>query len=293
MPWSKARAWIDTGKVYIDGNRATDPGRLVVRGERLELRMSAPKAQPASELNREAIVYFDDDIVVVNKPPGLMTVPHPASSEPLTLDRLVTALLRSLDPNTRRTRDTVGVVHRIDKETSGLVVFTRNFPAMQALSEQFRQHSIQRRYLALAHGTMANRIIRSRLVRDAGLGIRGSVAPGRVNKTGEALGREAITRVKLLEKLNGASLVECRLETGRTHQIRIHLSEAGHPILGESVYIRDYKGPIIPAPRVMLHALQLGFLHPSTGERVQWEQPLPKDFVKRLERLRMPTPPGR
>lgn len=293
LPWIKARAWIDTGKVFLNGTRITERERPVAAGDRIELRMSAPKAQPAPELEPKEVLHVDEHIVIVNKPAGLMTVPHPDSEESSTLDRLVQAHLRVQDPNTRSNQASLGVVHRIDKETSGLIVFTRTFAAKQILSQQFRAHSIERKYFAIVHGDMKAQTISSRIARDAGDGVRGSVAKGRVNKAGEELGRHAVTHVEVVERLNGATLVACRLETGRTHQIRIHLSEAGHPIVGEKVYIRNYKGPIIPGYRVMLHAAELGFLHPASGEPVSWSQPLPKDFKSRLRSLkRRPSSPN-
>ena len=287
LPWIKARTWIDTGKVFLNGTRITAHEFVVAAGDRIELRMSAPKTQPKSALDRKEIVMFDEDIVVVNKPAGMMTVPHHSSEETETLDRLVLDHLRVLDPKGRRNKVSLRVVHRIDKETSGLVVFARTFAAQQALSQQFRAHSIERKYYAIVHGKIAEQTIRSRLARDAGSGIRGSVPEGRVNAEGEELGRIAVTHVEGVERLDEASLVACRIETGRTHQIRIHLSEAGHPIVGEKVYIRNFIGPLIPGYRVMLHAAELGFIHPKSDEAVSWTQPLPKDFKQRLKSLQL------
>lgn len=230
---------------------------------------------------------YDDDIVIVNKPAGMMTVPHHSSEETETLDRLTLDYLRAHDKDNRRNRSSLGVVHRIDKETSGLIVFARSTAAQQALSQQFRAHSIERKYYAIVHGKLKKQTIRSRLARDAGNGIRGSVPEGKVNDAGEAFGRKAVTHVEVVERLEGATLVACRIETGRTHQIRIHLSEAGHPIVGEKVYIRNFKEAIIPAYRVMLHAAELGFQHPSSGESMSWTQPLPKDFKNRLRSLKV------
>lgn len=286
MPWNKARSWIETGKVFLDGNPVSNLGQPVRAGQRIELRMSAPKRRQEPSLDPRAVVYFDNDLVVVNKPAGLMTVPHRNSEESQTLDRLTQAYLRIHDAGTDKNQASLGVVHRIDKETSGLVVFTRNYRAMQGLSQQFRAHRIERLYLALVHGLPQAQTVRSRLVRDAGGGTRGSVAKGAANQEGELLGREAVTHVEVMDELGDAALVACRIETGRTHQIRIHLSEIGHPILGEKVYIRNYAGRLMAADRVMLHATELGFLHPGTGEPVKWTQPLPPDFEKRLAALR-------
>jgi 23S rRNA pseudouridine1911/1915/1917 synthase len=129
--------------------------------------------------------------------------------------------------------------------------------------------------------------MRSTLLADRGDGRRGSAERsifGREPRPEE--GRPAVTHVEALERLAGSTLVACRLETGRTHQIRIHLAEAGHPLLGERVYTRGYEGPWIPAPRVMLHAVELGFVHPATDEELHWRRPPPRDFCEVLERLR-------
>lgn len=286
LPWIKAKAWIDTGKVFVNGSRNTAKDHVVGAGDRIELRMSAPKAPPQSALDPKEVLTFDKGIVVVNKPAGMMTVPHHSSDETETLDRLTLDYLRTQDRDSKLNRSSLGVVHRIDKETSGLIVFARSFAAQQELSQQFRAHTIERKYFAIVHGKIKKQTIRSRLARDAGSGIRGSVPEGRVNNAGEELGRMAVTHVEVVERLEGATLVACRIETGRTHQIRIHLSEAGHPIVGEKVYIRNFVGDIIPGYRVMLHAAELGFTHPITGELVSWTQPLPKDFKNRLRSLR-------
>ncbi|MDQ8179677.1 RluA family pseudouridine synthase [Pelagicoccus sp. SDUM812005] len=287
LPWGKARAWIDTGKVFIDGNCVSDQAFAVKAGTRIELRMSQPKKRPEPKLDPEAVVYFDADLIVVNKASGVMTVPHPESDEEETLDRLALDYLRAKDPKAASNRASLGVVHRIDKDTSGLVVFARTYAALKALSEQFRAHSIERRYLAIVHGRPKNQTIETRIARDAGDGLRGSVPEGTVNKVGEELGRRAVTHVELVEKLAGAALVSCRIETGRTHQIRIHLSEIGHPIVGEKVYVRSFAGEAIPAWRTMLHAEQLGFIHPGTGKPVAWSEPAPKDFQKVYKSLKI------
>ncbi|MDQ8185256.1 RluA family pseudouridine synthase [Pelagicoccus sp. SDUM812002] len=286
LPWGKARTWIDTGKVFIDGNCVSDQAFSVTAGTRIELRMSQPKTRPEPRLDPQLVVHFDAEVIVVNKPSGVMTVPHPESDEEETLDRLALEYLRAKDPKAVSNRASLGVVHRIDKDTSGLVVFARTYAALKALSEQFRAHSIERRYLALVHGRPKAQSIVTRIARDAGDGLRGSVPEGSVNKMGEELGRHAVTHVEVLEKLEGSSLVACRIETGRTHQIRIHLSEIGHPIIGEKVYVRGFAGELIPAGRTMLHAERLGFIHPGSGEPVSWTEAPSKDFQKLLRALK-------
>jgi 23S rRNA pseudouridine1911/1915/1917 synthase len=167
------------------------------------------------------------------------------------------------------------------------VVFTRTWLAKKSLSNQFRHHSTHRRYLAIADGDVPTQTIRSHLVENRGDGLRGSVEAGRPRAIPPGA-RLAITHVERVEALQGATLIACTLETGRTHQIRIHLSEAGHPLVGERVYIRDAASPSAPiaAPRLMLHAAELGFVHPATERSLRFEEPIPDDMREILERLR-------
>jgi 23S rRNA pseudouridine1911/1915/1917 synthase len=248
-----------------------DPQRPVANGARIEISMTARKREPARALPPGALVHADAQVVVVRKPAGISTVPY--EDEPGTLSELVRAELG-------RREAPLGVVHRIDKETSGLVVFARTLAAKRELKNQFRFHTVRRRYLAIAHGVLASRTFSSRLVQDRGDGRRGSTENPK-------LGRAATTHVKLLESFTAACLLECRLETGRTHQIRIHLAEAGHPLLGERVYVKGYAGTPLEAPRLMLHAAELGFRHPQTERELDFEQPIPDDMQRVLERLRV------
>jgi 23S rRNA pseudouridine1911/1915/1917 synthase len=215
------------------------------------------------------------------KPAGISTVPYEDDRED-TLDARVRRWLERRDPRRAAgSRANLGVVHRLDKETSGLVVFTRTWLAKQSLASQFRAHAVHRRYLAIAHGTVRPGTVRTHLIENRGDGLRGSA-----RGTPPPSARLAVTHVELLEELRDASLIACRLETGRTHQIRIHLSESGHPLVGESVYIRGWHGKLIEAPRLMLHAAELGFGHPVTQRTVSWEQPLPEDMRAVIGRLR-------
>ena len=143
---------------------------------------------------------------------------------------------------------------------------------------QFRAHTVGRTYTCVAHGVVASGRIESRLVDDRGDGLRGST-----RRAGQ--GKTAVTHVSVERRLAGATLCEVRLETGKTHQIRIHLAEAGHALVGETVYVRDHRGPTIASPRLLLHAATLGFRHPTTGEPLSVTRPLPEDFVRELERL--------
>jgi 23S rRNA pseudouridine1911/1915/1917 synthase len=175
------------------------------------------------------------------------------------------------------------VVHRIDKETSGLIAFAKSKLAERVLAARFRTHEVERTYLCVAHGRLTDRRIESRLVADRGDGLRGSTRhPGQ--------GKRAVTHVRALEPVGAAAtLCEVRLETGKTHQIRIHLAETGHPLVGEKVYVRDFLargGESLPSPRLLLHAATLGFPHPVTGRPLRFESPLPDDFAAALARLR-------
>jgi 23S rRNA pseudouridine1911/1915/1917 synthase len=170
------------------------------------------------------------------------------------------------------------VVHRIDRATSGLLAFAKTKRAELGLAAQLRAHTMERQYICVAHGVVAAGRIESMLLADRGDGIRGSTT-----HTGQ--GKRAITHVTVERALRGATLCAVRLETGKTHQIRIHLAECGHPLVGETVYIRDYAGKLIDSPRLMLHAATLGFVHPITNEHVSLRSPLPPDFTAVVDRL--------
>jgi 23S rRNA pseudouridine1911/1915/1917 synthase len=228
--------------------------------------------------------YVDDVIIVVDKPPGMTT--HRSATEaaefgkrgkrflPTTLaDRLPT-LLPGGGP--------VRAVHRIDRDTSGLIVFACTAEAEADLGKQFRAHTVGRRYLAITRGRPAEGRVESWIVSDRGDGRRGS------GPTGE--GQRAVTHVRVLKELGPCCLVECRLETGRTHQVRIHLGEAGAPLASEKVYDRPLHGAPLSdpsgSPRIALHATYLGLKHPATGEWMEWESPLPEDLQAVARRLR-------
>ncbi len=287
MSWSEARDAITTGKVAIDGELATVPTRTLFADDVVSFEPARPRphVRRVLSLAREALVYLDASVVVVDKPAGVSTVPfgdETPEEARATLDALVRDILAR--KSGERGRAPLGVVHRLDKETSGLLVFTRTLAAKKHLSQQLRQHTTLRRYLALVHGDLGQRAtFRSVLVEDRGDGLRGSAQSTRIG------GRLAVTHVEPIERLRGATLVGIRLETGRTHQIRIHLSEAGHPLVGESVYVRDFSAARIAAPRTMLHATELGFLHPANERRMGFERPPPADFDETLRSLRAKT----
>ncbi|WP_438017566.1 RluA family pseudouridine synthase [Sorangium sp. So ce315] len=275
---------------------ATSPRRRVLGGERIEVRLRAPRPETVRrrKLEGDLVVYADASVVVVNKPAGVSTVPYgdeDPAEQAATLDALVREVLAHRDR--LRGRAPLGVVQRLDKGTSGLLVFARTLAAKKHLAQQLRVRSMHRQYLALVHGAVPRGTHRSYLVEDRGDGLRGSAREGRRE------GQLAVTHVEPIEVLRGpqgeaagATLVACRLETGRTHQIRIHLAEAGHPLVGEAVYVRDFRGPRIPAPRLMLHAAGLGFDHPADDRPMRFEAPPPPDFAEVLDRLRQPRQKG-
>jgi 23S rRNA pseudouridine1911/1915/1917 synthase len=274
LTWGDARKLILRGKIKVAGIVVVDGERRVRTGDVIEVNPSAPRPTVETTLDRSRLVYVDPHVVVVDKPAGVSTVPYEAR-ERGTLDQLVAALLptRGKGPPT-----SLGVVQRLDKETSGLLVFARTFSAKKVLGAQLRAHTVHRLYLAIAHGRVQKATFRTYLAQNRGDGLRGT---SRFGKEGQL----SVTHVEPVRTLDDATLVACRLETGRTHQIRIHLAEAGHPILGERVYVRDYAGTLLPAPRPMLHASELGFVHPVREAPMQFEAPLPADFAEVLARL--------
>ncbi|HEX3126640.1 MAG TPA: pseudouridine synthase [Thermoanaerobaculia bacterium] len=283
--WSQAKDLCKSGRVWIGGRAATDPARRLAGGERVEIRSG-----PGRSATADLVVHLDPEIVVVRKPAGILTVPFEREDRDtlLALARVAIRRMRGSGGS-----PTLRTVQRLDKDTSGLVVFARSVPAQRHLQEQLSAHTVTRRYLAIAHGEVRDGVHESLFVPDRGDGLRGSWGRYRREKGAPPpTAKEAITRVRVAERLRGATLAECELETGRQHQIRIHLAEAGHPLVGETVYVRDYlrdnRGPLLPAPRPMLHAAVLGFVHPRTGKSMRFEDPLPGDFLDVLETLRLP-----
>jgi len=283
LPWSQARQLCATGKVLVDGTVELDPARRVSQDQLVTIEPTAAGPRKRG-LDRERLVYVDHDVVVVDKPAGTLTLPYQEGDRDTLLD-LVRVALRG-HPTGPQPRPLMAV-HRLDKDTSGVLVIARTLAARRHLGQQLRDRTVGRRYLAIVHGVARGARHESLLVPDRGDGLRGSWGVFR-RPTGAAppTARRAVTHVRALEVLRGATLVECRLETGRQHQIRIHLSEAGHPVVGEPVYIRGYVGPRIEAGRPMLHAAELSFEHPRTGERIEFRSALPPDFDDCLSRLR-------
>ncbi len=309
---AETKQLITQHQVQIDGNLCLDTRRPLKEREVVKV-LSHSVAAPPSE-DDICIHFIDEQVVIVEKPSGMTTMRHEEETHwaarrkqrQSTLDELLPRVLakefgesshnsrgargRATKPqrapreesfNARRWR--IIPVHRLDRETSGLMVFARSVAAEYHLVEQFREHSIDRAYRAIVLGDIVEQTFESHLVRDRGDGKRGST-------TGPDGGQLAVTHVRPLEQLAGYTLIECRLETGRTHQIRIHLSEAGHPLCGDPEYRGALNQRSPPdrsgAPRLALHAAELGFQHPVTGERLHFQTKLPKDLADFLKRLR-------
>ncbi len=284
LSWGRARTLIERGKVAVDGDVITEITKRIGKGSDITITENAPdprKAKNTLALD-DAIAFQDAHVIVVRKPAGVSSVPFD-EKETGTLDELVRAYLGKRERG--NVRPAVGVVHRLDKDTTGLIVFTRSWLAKQSLSSQFRFHTVHRKYIAIVHGTMSSTTLRSHIVADRGDGRRGSTE--RHGQKGNEEGQLAVTHIRAIERLgDDATLIECELETGRTHQIRIHLSEVGHPLVGERVYNKGFQGTELPAPRIMLHAAELGFVHPKTEREVRFEEPLPRDMLQRIDELR-------
>jgi 23S rRNA pseudouridine1911/1915/1917 synthase len=274
VAWSVAKRHVTTGKVFVDGAAVTAIDHRLVPGQQVELRMAAPR--PRDPLREGTLLYDDAHVVVIDKPAGVSSVPYEDRESGTAMDLIRGAWRRMGKP---ATSVPLHIVHRIDRATSGLLAFAKTKKAELGMAAQLRAHTMERLYICVAHGTVSAGRIESNLVPDRGDGLRGSTS--HTNP-----GKRAITHVRVREALRGATLCEVRLETGKTHQIRIHLAESGHPLVGETVYIRDYAGPFIESPRLLLHAATLGFVHPVTGERVSLQSPLPADFTAVVDTLR-------
>jgi 23S rRNA pseudouridine1911/1915/1917 synthase len=280
---SRLKKLIETGQVSLDGETINDPSMRVKGGQSFVVAVPEPVAdRPEPQAMALNIVYEDDQLLVLDKPAGLVV--HPAPGNP---DRtLVNALLAHCGDSlagiggVRRP----GIVHRIDKDTSGLMVVAKTDLAHQSLSDDFAAHTLTRSYLAVVRGvpapregTIATRIGRSRANRKK----MAVVTSG---------GKEAVTHYRVLRALGlRASLVECRLATGRTHQIRVHLTHVGHALIGDQTYGRGRSSGLPEAarafPRQALHANLIGFDHPLSGEHLEFTSPLPADMAELIAAL--------
>lgn len=279
----RLKALIVEGQVTASG-RPLNPSMKVTAGQHFAVTLPQPVAAEAVAQDIPlTIVYEDADLVVIDKPAGLVV--HPAAGN---LDgTLVNALLHHCRGQLSGIGGVArpGIVHRIDKDTSGLLVVAKSDRAHEGLAQQFKAHSIDRLYAAIVYGvpqpsfgTVDTWISRSNADRK-------KMAVHR-----EGRGKRAVTHYRTVERLRGAALVECRLETGRTHQVRVHMAHLGNPLIGDPVYGRDRKGfktilETLSFKRQALHAKRLGFIHPVTGQKLSFDSALPTDMQELLSEL--------
>ena len=250
----------------------------VKTGDRIELfeKEPEPLAVKGEEIPLE-IVYEDDDLMVINKPRGMVVHPAPGHTSGTLVNAVLSHAGESLSSINGVLRP--GIVHRIDKDTSGLILVCKNDFSHKALAKQLEEHSITRRYHAICSG---------RLKEEQGT-VSAPIGRDEKNRKQQAInykhGKDAITHYRLLENLQNASLLECRLETGRTHQIRVHMKSIGHPLLGDPLY--GPKKNLYAIKGQALHAMVLGFVHPRSGEYMEFSADYPEDFQKLLNKLRI------
>lgn len=281
---AEATSLVTDGAVLLDGQRCTHGAVKVAAGSAVEVRLSPPAAVeigPDDSVD-VPVVHVDQDVIVVDKPAGLVVHPGAGVKQHTLANGLIARF-----PELATVGDPArpGIVHRLDKGTSGLMMIARTAAAYDALVTQLGARSVDRRYLALVWGTPAT----TRGLVDAPIGRSQRTSTRMVVS---ARGREARTRYEVLESFVDpvdVSLVECRLETGRTHQVRVHLSAIGHAVVGDDRYQGARQSLVCPRP--FLHAAHLGFVHPGTGERVEFNSPLPDDIAGVLEMLRSAGPP--
>lgn len=299
---NRLQALIRTGAVARNGQPADDPGAKLASGDRIVLDLPAPvAADPQPEPIPLSVAYEDDELIVIDKPAGLVV--HPAAGH--ASGTLVNALLYHCGASLSGIGGVLrpGIVHRLDKETSGLLVIAKNDRAHRKLAAQFADHGrsgpLERRYLALVWGEAP---LRQTIHTDID---RNPHDRERMAVVRDGKGREAITHMERLSVFPGAdgkplvSLIACMLETGRTHQIRVHMAHIGHPLLGDPVYGAGFKTKLVKLPeraktalaalnRQALHAEWLGFEHPRTGETLHFESAAPADLQALIDALTSP-----
>lgn len=272
-----AQEAVRNGRIDLEGERCDEPGKEVEPNTPLEFFPNRPKARLVA--GRLRVLHEDRHVLIVDKPAGVLTLPTPDRER----DTLIERAGRYLTLRHGNTRPFVGVVHRLDKDTSGALALARTHEAVRAFQALFKAHDIERQYLAVVEGVplRSSGTVDLPLVTD-----RGDLRRGVGRRPGE--GRVAITHYRVIEQFGSvASLVACWLETGRTHQIRIHMAEIGHPVVGDAVY-RPRNQPRCKAQfqRQALHAQTLGFRHPLTDQDIMVEAPVPRDMDALIVDLR-------
>ncbi|APG46298.1 RluA family pseudouridine synthase [Phaeobacter porticola] len=303
---------IEAGQLQVNGSVVSDAKAKVDEGALIEITIEeAEDSHIGPEDIPLEVIYEDDDLIVINKPTGMVV--HPAPGTPS--GTLVNALLHHCGDNLSGVGGVKrpGIVHRIDKETSGLLVVAKSDVAHQGLAAQFEKHTVERYYRAICYGVPDANDPRLRGVKgtsfEAGniLKLTTQLARHKTDRQRQAVlfqgGRHAITRARIVERYGApavVALIECWLETGRTHQIRVHMAHAGHGLVGDPVYggKRKLAAKSLPVeaavaiqsfPRQALHAAVLGFIHPVSGDAMRFEAPLPKDMIDLLDALASPV----
>ena len=287
----RLKALVGGGRVSSAAGVIWDPATKVKGGEALTLVI--PEPTPSATLAQDiplTIVYEDDALLVVDKPAGLVVHPAAGNFDGTMVNALLHHCAGRLSGIGGVARP--GIVHRIDKDTSGLLVVAKTDPAHEALSRQFAAHTVDRRYTAVVGGQPVPPVGR----------IEGALARSTANRQKMAIvsagrGKHAITHYRTIRALRHSAQVECRLETGRTHQIRVHMASIGHALLGDETYGRtpgNLSGVLkeIGFARQALHAATLGFVHPITQEKLSFESGLPADIVELIGRLSLESPAG-
>ena len=275
---SQIKVLIDAGQVSVDGTSAK-ASHQVRTGEKIKVNFDLPQYQKVKSENIPVdIIYEDKDVLVINKPAGMVV--HPAAGN--YSGTLVNALVHhseKLSDISGQWRP--GIVHRLDKDTSGVLVVARNNKSHRFLMSQWKELKVNRIYLALVRGRMETKkgTINAPIGRHPSNRLKLCVGPG---------GRKAVTHFKVLQEFKNASLLEIRLETGRTHQIRVHLAFIKHPVIGDQVYGAGLvEGLDARVPRQMLHAMTIGFVHPGTGQYMDFSSAIPSDMqgiIRELDR---------
>ena len=269
---NRLQAWLKSGHITLEG-RSAEARQAVTGGERIVLEPPAVSGAAAPRAQRMPlkIVHEDSDILVIDKPAGLVV--HPGAGQPD--GTLLNGLLAHAPRQAGVPR--AGIVHRLDKDTSGLLVVAKTVEAQADLVKQLAERSMRRIYLAVVQGDPpASGVIDAPMGRDPRSRVRMAVTHR---------GKPARTAFRVVERFGHAALVECRLETGRTHQIRVHLQHIRHPLVGDAVYRRGTRHGL-PFPRQALHAAELTLTHPRSREVMTWRAPLPRDLKRLLQDLR-------
>lgn len=267
---------IKDGEVLVNGKNVKT-GYQLSKGDEVSVNIPEPKELDVEPQKMDLdIVYEDDDVILINKPKGMVV--HPAPGH--TTDTLVNGLLYHCKDNLSGINGVArpGIVHRIDRDTTGILIVCKNDMSHNSIAAQLKKHSINRRYRALVHGNLKE---------DTGT-VEGAIGRHPIDRKkmsiNEKNGKPAVTHYTVLERFGNYTLIECKLETGRTHQIRVHMSSIGHPLVGDEVY-----GPAKCPFKLQgqcLHAMVLGFVHPRSGEYMEFSAELPEYFEELLRKLR-------